>query len=172
MKETKIIFLDFDGVLNNLPLIFKANEDFPDANYTDDDYSKAMIGEEFVQKVNQITDATGADIVLSTSWRRIYGIDLLREWLKEKGLKADVIGETPTQDHCGFQFGTRGGEILEWMAVMDFDGPFVILDDLHKSEFSLPTLPAHFVQTKMAKGLTDENVEQAIKILNEDVESD
>ena len=61
---SKIIFLDFDGVITTLK-------------------SKWTIDNEKVELVKQICDATGAKIVISSSWRR-YTLEQTLEQIKKK----------------------------------------------------------------------------------------
>ena len=57
-KKRKVIFLDIDGVLND----------------EGDEREKGVVIEPyFVQNLFQIVDKTGAEIILSSSWRYSYG---------------------------------------------------------------------------------------------------
>lgn len=54
-KFEKVIFLDIDGVLN-------------DENNTTPNY----VNEQMVQRLKKIIDATGAEVILSSSWRHAF----------------------------------------------------------------------------------------------------
>ena len=54
----KIIFLDVDGVLNSQDLLERCGED-----------KLVPIDEENIRCLKEIVDETGAEIVLSSSWR-------------------------------------------------------------------------------------------------------
>ena len=59
-KDMKVIFLDVDGVLNSQQLFEKS-----------EDAQLISVDEENIKNLKKIVDATGAKIVLSSSW--IYG---------------------------------------------------------------------------------------------------
>lgn len=109
-------------------------------------------------QLRRIVEATGAEIVLSSSWR----------WYKEeketihKQLQAkniDFIDITPTE--ISFKMD-KTSEINAWLNKYPEIENFVILDDEQiKDEKLIP----HLVRTTFKHGLTRENAEQAIKIL-------
>lgn len=153
----KIIFLDFDGVLNSV-----------EYDRVRDRTVNTNIDESRLPLLKQIVDATQAKIVLSTSWRRHWnknagdcdGVGLWINAVFEKyGL--EIYGKTP-QLHFG---AGRKAEVLSWLefppeAVDDF----VILDDY---ALGWEELGAHLVKTSpyIGRGLEIEHVEKAIKIL-------
>lgn len=122
----KIIFLDVDGVLN-----WAGTEDrYPDKH--------GFIGlcSERIARLNKITDAhPDAKIVVSSTWRHAFTskgyqtFEELIELLKERGVKGEIIGKTPSR----FSYVSRGGEIREWIMDHEEEGgkldAFVILDD-------------------------------------------
>lgn len=156
----KIIFLDVDGVLNTT----KTTEMFEEYTFVED---------EKVQLLKQLVTRTGAEIVLSSSWR--YGwwvkrkvnptpsdlssirlFDALEKKLSEYGLELlDHTDET----------STRGQEIAWWLESWDGEPieSFVILDDMHLS-YLLPHT-SHVVSTSISKGLTQVHVDRAVNIL-------
>ncbi len=154
----KVLFLDIDGVLNSRTyLLFCYNQGV----LPDDKIDPAAVA-----RLNQITDATGAHIVVSSTWRLPYvwnkNVDKLVELLKKHGIKGDIIGATP--DHK--RSHGRGGEIQDWMNRCKLDGiqieTFVILDD----DNDMGNLDKFLVQTKFSDGLLDVHVQAAIDILN------
>ena len=116
---------------------------------------------EQIANINRITDATGAKIVLSSSWR----IGYLADWadvviyLHNMGLKGFILGRTPWGSHLT----RRGLEIQEWFKEHPNEkiDSFIILDD---SGDMAPYLD-HLIQTDYRKGLLKKHVKQAIKIL-------
>ena len=60
----KVLFLDIDGVLNN-DKTFEEVHDY----YVKTGYHKVEIGLDMVERLFKIIEATGAKIVLSSSWR-------------------------------------------------------------------------------------------------------
>lgn len=150
----KIIFLDFDGVLNTydrgLGRLIQPNP-------------------ECVTNLNRLTDVTGAVIVVSSSWRQ-GGESQTRRILLEWGVTGKMLGITP-YEHRRHAEGTfllprhpvRGAEIEAFL-----DGlrrglveSFAILDDSDDMEPYLSRL----VQTDYYHGLTKEVAERTIEIL-------
>lgn len=139
----KVIFLDVDGVLN-------------DWNTTTRNPDKFLgVDQDKCQMLRDIVAATGAKIVLSSAWRLMPNVlDYL--WA-ECGPEIECVGATP------YLLGEeRGQEIQDWLAVHPEVDSFVILDD----RTDMSDLGNYLVHTNDAVGLTDENVETAIKILN------
>lgn len=104
-----ILFLDIDGVICHSKM--KARNKF---NWTFDPLC--------IEQLNRLTDAFDARIVISSSWRVFHSLPELTPFLKQLGVKADVIGATP----CHPQ-GIRGLEILEWLGTSAED--YIVLDD-------------------------------------------
>ena len=158
---SKIIFLDFDGVVTTVK-----------SHWCFDAEKMALLGE--------ILNATDAKIVITSSWRRYTledTIDFITKREKERGcvpfaFPDRVIGITqrmyafcfPNMDkHYGV---VRGEEILRWQEEHDArECPYVILDD---DTDMLLWQKDHFVKTDSEKGLSKANVKRAIKILNKE----
>lgn len=157
----KVIFLDVDGVLNA-------------------EYSKSRCGEclgvdsDKVKRLKNIVDATGAEIVLSSTWRLGYNKDhnavenhakYLSNKLGKQHLRS--VGMTPDLGRNG---ALRGSEIKAWLDRNDdIVDEYVILDDEYFADFYTGDLYRHLVRTDFYDtngGLQDEHVEQAIRILN------
>jgi hypothetical protein len=104
-----LIFLDIDGVLRRIgsPL------DVLDAD---------CLGR--FEAVVQAYPA--ARIVISSSWRLVYGLDAIRAWFAPD-IGARIIGHTPWLEDR--RQASRADEVLAYLA--DFDGmlPWVALDD-------------------------------------------
>ena len=86
----KVIFLDFDGVLNSSgysATLFEAGRP------TKDEYGQELFDPETVNLLNRIVDETEAKIVISSSWRYL-GITALRDMWQERGLHGHIIGMT------------------------------------------------------------------------------
>lgn len=143
---SKIIFLDIDGVLNDFKTIFATGKDFPTRDHLD--------------CLKQIVDATGAEIVLSSSWR-FYKSDLndVKNALRNVNLKLlDKTKELPKG---------RDAEIREWLSRHPEVENYVILDDHNDEVIKFSTeLEKHLVLTASYTGLLPEHVEKAIEILN------
>ena len=164
---SKVIFLDFDGVLNTALWHSQANRD----------KLKDKYGYKFdpnaVANLKKILDKTGADIVISSSWKCIGLAELHKMW-KERCLPGKVIGVTPNSLSDEILLSAnlddfhktniRGSEIKEWLMLYGKDvSHYAILDDVYDI---LPEQESHFVWTNPVVGITEGNAMQAIMILN------
>lgn len=163
----KVIFLDIDGVLNNVRT----------ANNPRDSFGVDRLDKDCIRRLNKITDTTGAVIVISSTWRKMYlwsfTQGILFNKLREEGVTGAIIGITPDDRECGYineeypdgSRGIRGYEIKHWLNKSRQDvEAFVILDD----DSDMVDLFDHFVHIKdgWKTGILDEHVEKAIEILN------
>ena len=144
----KYVFLDVDGVLNS----------------EQDRFSIDLETDEHLHHLKNIIDATGAKIILSSSWRM--GLcdgrnQVLVKRLAEFGLSIEDM--TPV---LGEYWG-RGQEIREWLLSHDYDrdaDKFVILDD---EAFDIKELYGRqLVQTNSQYGLTLRDAQRCIEKLN------
>jgi hypothetical protein len=172
MKKRKIIFLDIDGVLNHEQWFWWRYYNAKNGNnlkdlYIEQGYSNresfllTMIDERSVANLNYIIKETGADIVLSSTWRS-NNPDNNKETnkvLNAKGLVKEFFDVTP---YCGMR---RGIEIAQWLNAQD-DADiinYVIIDD---DSDMLDNQKDNFVNTDAFVGLTWFDAEKAIEILN------
>ena len=109
----KVIFLDVDGVLNSDEYIARTIKEKTLGIFADVDTDK-------IRLLQQAIQATGANIVLSTSWRYSKRIGSLKELLGLYGIYTD---STP----CINQ--ERGTEIRTWLNEHPEVEDYVILDD-------------------------------------------
>ena len=125
---TKIIFLDFDGVLNSQLWYVRTK-----GSRKRDDLDTEAVG-----FLNDLIKSTGAKVVVTSTWRLIRTVEELQEILARNGFKGEVIGKTKDL-RCGEDGDCvlRGNEILQWMkthpvelgcAYYDYKD-YVILDD-------------------------------------------
>ena len=152
MKK-KIIFLDIDGVLNSwdymitLPVGMESTE----AN---------QIDPALVQNLNKIVDKTSAQVVLSSTWRILCRLPEMRQILRSRGAKIDLIDKTPRL------YGHRGQEIQKWLDDAKNLGieveSFVILDDGNDMDH----LSDRLVLIDPNIGLQDSDADKAIKLLS------
>lgn len=153
---TKIIALDIDGVLNH------AGWWVPSAGLDPEQFYRAQFDPAAVRRLNAIVKATGAEIVLSSSWRHGHTIEEVQSYLDHHGFTGKLIDTTAlSPTNCA----SRGEEIALWLAEADCEGRCVILDD---SDDMLPEQLPYFVHTSYETGLTDADVVRAIQILNAD----
>lgn len=169
MNERKIIFLDIDGVLNT-----KWWYSQMDRNTHRDKYGYAF-DPQAVANLRKIVEETGADIVISSSWKCM-GLSQMEDMWKDRNLPGIIIGITPNSvsdellidaDIDSMElFHIRGEEIKEWLKkhgkrVCNY----VIIDDMDNM---LPGQQSHFVQTNPEMGITEDDAEKAIAILNKE----
>ena len=127
MKKSKIIFLDYDGVLNN-PM-YQILEQGQDRFVRDFDPQR-------ITRLQRICEATGAQVVVTSSWR---ANKEAREYLISQGIP--IIGITPEHN------GVRGEEIDYWLQETELDVvDYLILDD-ETSEYS-PEQMGHVICTR------------------------
>lgn len=117
-----------------------------------------------VARVRKIVDATGALIVLSSTWRDEWNVEdeshngsdfnELRAKFREFGM--DFYDRTGA-----WQMRGRGWEILEWLERHKSVESFVILDDWN----DMGPVRDHLILTNPSLGLTEEQVQEAIEIL-------
>lgn len=171
MTRARIVFLDFDGVLNT-PV-------YRDAEWTKSGgyfgYSESglwcpsrYLEESKIVLLNQLLERAGACVVLSTSWRQQYSVSDIREFLTKRGFVGEIVGRTPRLsgwNDDGPQ--TRGHEIRQWLLGQDVFPSWVALDDLAQ-EYMGPVRGPRFIQTDENVGLTQELVDRAVQVLAED----
>ena len=139
----RVVFLDIDGVLNDHSRVIE---------------SYCGIQPELVRRLNRITDATEAVLVISSAWRyMIYGhaMSLLgfQYMLMTHGVKANIVGITARDE----EVHEREEQIADYITKNKIT-KYVVLDNL---PLQIPNL----VKTDGNVGLTDEHVQKAIEIL-------
>ncbi len=149
----KVLFLDFDGVLNSRKYLRTFNG-----------YGVA-IDPERMKLLKGIIDATQAKIVLTTSWRVHWEKDT--DACKETGKYINgIFGEYGLEIYSKTPvLGTdREDEIKAWLEEHLETENFAVLDDMF---LDADFLRGHFVRTSDYKdGLDEEASAQAVRILN------
>lgn len=140
-KTRKIIFLDVDGVLNT----------------TKSGITRYPVNRPRLRLLKQIVDMTGAEIVLSSTWRRFPDhLQALEKRLSYRGLK--IASVTPYLQNC-----PRGLEIQTWLDANPDVLRYVILDD---SADMLPIQFTSFIWCDQDHGLTPILAYRAACMLN------
>lgn len=155
----KVIFLDFDGVITTAR-------------------SKGKLDKDKMLLLKRIVDATGAKIVISSSWRSLSLEDTISNitdtndyFVGENPFICPeaVVGVTPvmrafrnSDKKVTFSL-PRGCEINRYLDEHREIDDYVILDD---DSDMLLCQKDNFVQTDGIDGLTEADVERAIEILN------
>lgn len=109
----KIIYLDYDGVLNDIPYLHNFHSK-PGIHS-----GKDSLDPKKISLLRNLCSLTKAKVVLTSSWRD----DLkTRKYLKTHW-NIPIIGATP------HKHDNRGQEIHQWMVDSRFDGQYIIIDD-------------------------------------------
>jgi hypothetical protein len=143
----KVIFLDFDGVLNSWAWWGRQ----PKANRDQHEY---LLDPAAIGLLNQLVMRTGAHVVISSSWR------LNKEMrpaatLCVCGFTGVVLGQTD------YLAAPRGREIQAWLDGRDDVEKIVILDD----DSDMVHLAPYHVKTEHSVGLTQDDVDRAVVLL-------
>jgi hypothetical protein len=83
----KVIFLDFDGCLNSAAYLKSRPED--------ERVGVIGLDRAAVARLNRLVHATGASIVVSSTWRHGRSVAQLAKILCEVGFEGYVLGATP-----------------------------------------------------------------------------
>lgn len=188
-----IVFLDIDGVMNcrrNYLEYDQEAQKLPQEerggwfSRVEGNLAHLLFDKDAVERLNRITRVTGAQIVLSSSWRRLYE----RHWsdflalAKRVGIEAEVLGHTTT-DQVKQPVDTsldttsgelrrpplsfrqqRGDEIAHWLENNldeDREAHVLVLDD----DSDMDVVKPWFVQTSFETALADEHVDKCIEKL-------
>lgn len=170
----KIIFLDIDGVLNSR--VYTKSEAFLKETEGVSDAELMLIRHDLhidplaVALLDELIEKSGADVVLSSTWRQKYSPEAITELMATRGFKHKVVDKTPAL------FGKfsssripRGKEINAYLrSLPEWPEAFVILDD----NDDMLNLKDHLVLTSKRTGITSADVDRALKILNGDLTND
>lgn len=163
----KIVFLDFDGVLNSEKFMKKRVK--PKDN-TRAAWNYTRIDQKTVSILNRITDETNANIVLSSTWRLGRTLDEVQSLFNMLNIKGTLIGKTGhyhyTDNRGGIHSLPRGEEIKSWLRDNILQSNFknyVIIDD--DSDMLLEQKD-NFFKTDYEIGLTNEIADDIITFLN------
>ncbi len=172
----KFLFLDIDGVLcnHNMECYTKKMED-----------KRADFDRDCVKQLGRIIDHTGAYIVLSSVWRIGLELEDIQRifYLRGFSVSKQIIGKTDKFFYArsgekvdklstNWHSAPRGIEIKEWLEghLIDFynrkygvDYTYCIVDD---DEDMLYEQRNNFVKCDEVPGLTKENADEIIRILN------
>lgn len=145
----KVIFLDFDGVVND------------DHHHMIDVYiGKKYMGfysKIFICRLNKIIEETGAQIVLSSTWRLDESNENLELLLKNMGIIGTLHGST-----CHLVGKIRGKEIKQYLKEHKDITKYCIIDDESDMTF---WQKSKLVHTDGYLGIQPRDVDRAIHLL-------
>ena len=136
----RVLFLDFDGVLNN---------------FTTRNFGEAMTPISCMNLSILLDGAPDLKIVISSAWR-MWGRDYCAEVLQKNGIDSSRV-----IDITGNEQGIRGHQIQCWLDQNPGVTAFVIIDD----ESDMGHLMDKLVKTSGYVGLTLLDVERALVVL-------
>ena len=167
----KIIFLDFDGVLNtehNQNMLLYKGKAWKDKHGAFFDLKAAA-------ELNRIVEETKADIVIESSWKYL-GLEAMRQMWRDRNMPGNVIDVTPSSASNNWLLNAnldemnpahtqwKGVEIASWIAEnLHDEDRYVIIDDEY---VILDSQLPHFILTNPYDGIIPELADRAIKLLN------
>ena len=172
----KYIFLDFDGVLNTENYQKQLKES---GSIATDRYG-FLFDPAAVANLKTIIDNTGAKVCVTSSWAIEIGADNLPVFWKARQMPGTLAGTTAgipvgmdvmfdMEDFDPYKLlegglGARGSEVKAFLERKGAaKSPYVILDDT--TDFCKDQ-QSHFIQIDPRMGITTEDTERAIEILN------
>ena len=166
----KYIFLDFDGVLNS-------DKYFSSVKYKTEtegiDDAKIMLinhwmhlDHDAIALMNQLVEQSGAQVIISSTWRLHYSIDELNKMLTDRGATFKAVDRTPRGETKKMsQRVLRENEIQEFLnSLSEPPESFVIIDDM----LSMGHLNSNFIKTSFRNGFCKEHIISALRILNKE----
>lgn len=155
----KVIFLDIDGVLK--PEVVRGR-------VVKDKYGE-IFDQSNVDVLASIIEQTGAKIVISSTWK-YDGLDKMKQMWNDRHLPGDVIDITPSEMDVVdagiedfYDLVKRGHEIQLWLNNNDFNGNYVIIDDI---DDMLDNQANNFVKIDSRIRLNETYIDRIISILN------
>lgn len=154
----KVIFLDFDGVLNS-EASFRMEVRRKNSRVSDSLSTVACSNLQYI--LDQDSDIR---IVISSTWRKIHTLMELKNILDSYGVKANIIGKTPVSFS-----GHRGREITSWLEDNPQVTKFVVLDDDGDAGAAvLDDKRGHFFQTSWEDGLLNKQAKSIAKLFRDE----
>lgn len=155
---TKVIFLDIDGVMNSCADWIEVRLLGHPHNIGTDVINRTKLA-----LLKLIIERTGAQVVLSSTWRLYYKLDRMFEMFVERGFNMDEEGfwHGITPDLGGYE--TRGHEVKAYLDAHPEITNYVILDDI---DVFLPEQENNKIITDEENGLNLAQAWLAIEILN------
>ena len=157
MKNRKVIFLDIDGVLNS--------SDFDDhcrGTYLVDPAAEDLLDAEAMLTLRYIVDQTGAEVVMSSSWRE-YPEAKWHAIMQCDFYGVQIVDSTPLSKPGPKMWDYRNEEIKAYLAEHPEVTNYLILDDI---PMTYTEQARRQVLTTMQKGLLRAHADKAIEILN------
>ena len=179
-----IIFLDFDGLLNNIPELISRQRNLIEGQTKEYDlklkstegldefWANEMCWSNFKPMIKCLSNIPNVKIVLSTSWRTIKNVD---HWNYQfnliNGWDFEIIDKTPNNIYNSLEYEIIGGylssycrgiEIDTWLRInKDKVSNYCVIDD---EADMLIEQENNFVKTNQDIGFCDEDIYKVWKI--------
>jgi hypothetical protein len=158
----KVLFLDIDGVLNSSEYFFSKGYLDETESMTDAETMllahPSHLDPSALQVINHIVKESGAQVVLSSSWRMKYTIEEWTEMMQKRGATFKITGRTPKHSMST----TRGAEILDYINSMRNKPDSIVIIDDHSD---MDNLKKYLVLTNGKFGITMRDAEKALQLL-------
>lgn len=164
----RVVFLDFDGVLNNAPFLLGLPKSEVTRVVAPGSFDWAThLDPVNVTRLQRLLFVAGAYIVISSDWRHYHTAPAIERYLRSRGApSANVIDRCPD--------GDRGPSIIDWLNWNERAAErwhprvesWVALDDCTDMGEAEPRT----VRTDSRVGLTDANVDLALSMLGLSIE--
>ena len=113
-----------------------------------------------IANLRRIIDETGADIVVSSTWKDFMTYKEILEMWEYRKLPGFVTDTTPT---CSRK---RGDEIDSWLEECNTECEYVIIDDMDETQFNEHQYDRLFVVNPY-DGLNEQTAEKVIQLFRE-----
>lgn len=159
LMTNKIIFLDFDGVMDTESYdSYLVNNNIPNV----DEYGP-VFDPMCVKALESILNATGAQIVVSSTWKEFMTLEKIREMWKKRNLSGYILDVTlNVNPHF------RGDEINAWLESQEEECLYAIIDDMDASQFTEEQL-SYFVQANPWCGMDEETEQRVLYIMRHEI---
>ena len=159
-----VVFLDIDGVCNDLDFVRRACSERPLVTAWDADLARRTLDPARVARVQAVCDRAGATVVIVSGWRRWAPADELSAILRDAGLTAPILGAV---GGVRFSGDLRATATHEWLSDHPEVTRWVVIDDTDWL-WRGPWLVGRVVVP--VDGITDEDVARAVEVLGSPVE--
>jgi hypothetical protein len=151
----KIIFLDFDGVMDTAYY-----DDFLHKNSLPETDKYGIVFDPYcIKNLKYIIDNTRADIVISSTWKDDMTYNEILDMWKDRNLPGFVTDVTPTVSRH------RGNEIDAWLEECRDTCRYAIIDDLDSSNFNPHQLEHLFIVNPYC-GLDEDTARRIVQHLS------
>lgn len=155
MHTRKVIFLDFDGVMDTMKYVLYLTKH----NLPEKDEFGVLFDPECIAALKHIIDKTNAEVVISSSWKDYMDLEQLKIMWEKRHLPGIPVDTTPSiSTH-------REEEINAWLNQCSEPCQYVIIDDWPHERFSKIHI-THLISTDGFDGLTMSLANKSIHILN------